>query len=380
MYKILINGLLLNEQFTGVQYYTENLLRAIGSKYNECIAIEVVLSKNYNGQIQTNNVLKVQKTQVNTSNRIKRIIFENFKLANYYRQNYYHLYHSPGYVLPYFWNHPSVVTIHDLITLDYPELCQKESALYFNLFFPNSIKKATKIIAVSNKVRDEIVNRFEILPNNIEVIYHGIDDSFKKVQSVDILNRIRNKYKLPQQFILFVGNIEPKKNLERLIEAFNQLKIHKALKHKLVVVGKNGWKYKSMYKLIQKLNIGSEILFTGYVPQEDLSGIYSLADLFVFPSLCEGFGIPPLEAMACETPVLVSNMGALPEITGGNCLQVSPYQIDDIAKGIYTLLMDKNLRKSTIENSKKWVKNFSWERAASQTMKVYEDVLSKKVF
>jgi glycosyltransferase involved in cell wall biosynthesis len=379
MYKVLINGLLLNNQFTGVQYYAENLMKAFSSANNLSLEINILLSKKYKGHLKANKILNINDIAIDTSNRIQRITFEHFRLAKYYKQHNFQLYHAPGYILPYFWNSPSIVTIHDLIALDYPEFCQRESVLYFNLFLPRSIKTATKIIAVSNKVKNDIINHFGISPDKIEVIYHGVDESYKKVQSEDILNRIRNKYQLPKQFLLFVGNIEPKKNLERLIEAFYQLKQQTDIKHKLVLVGKNGWRYKSLYDKISRFKLDDEILFTGYAPQQDLPSIYSLADLFVFPSLYEGFGIPPLEAMACETPVLISNQGALPEITGDNCLQVNPFDINDIAKGINTLLTNENAKKKMIENCKKWVKDFTWERAASQTMQVYEEVLSKNV-
>ena len=141
---------------------------------------------------------------------------------------------------------------------------------------------------------------------------------------------------------------------------------------KLVIAGQKGWKYSPVLDAITRLGISNEILLIGYVPEEDLPGIYSMADAFVFPSLYEGFGIPPLEAMACETPVLVSDKGALPEITGGRCLQVDPFDVNEIAKGMYQLLTDDNLRNKSIINGKEWVKQFSWEKAAKETLGVYE--------
>jgi glycosyltransferase involved in cell wall biosynthesis len=370
MSKVLINGLLLNDQFAGVQYYIENLFNAFSST-NKSLDVDILLTKNYKGNIKTNDISKID-----IAGRSQRIIFENLMLPKYYKQANYQLYHSPGYILPYFWKYPSVVTIHDLIALNYPEFCQTESTFYFKFFLPHSIKKATQIIAVSNKVKEDILNQFNILPDRINVIYHGINKCFKKIHSENELSRVRLKYNLSERFILFVGNIEPKKNLLRLIKAFYQLKKHSEFKHKLIIVGKNGWKYNSVYNTIEKLRISDEIKFTGYVEEGDLPAIYSLADAFVFPSMYEGFGIPPLEAMACETPVLVSKQGALIETTGGRCLQVDAYNIDDIAKGINTLLTDENLRKRTIEDGKKWIKPFTWERAADLTMKVYEKILA----
>ena len=371
MQKILINGLQLGDENTGVQYYTKNLYEELNKIETENFKFHLIRSP---VSSQLSICFRSSK-----NNRLKRICFENFFLPAYLRKNNYDLYHSPNYVLPYFLYFPSVLTIHDLITLNFPQFCQFKSVLYFRLFLPNSIKKATKIIAVSYKVKEDILRRFNIYPDKIEVVYQGVNPIFKKIRDKGILSKTRDKYYLPDQFLLFVGNIEPKKNLVRLIKAFDILRKTTELKHKLVIVGKKGWKYNSVFKTIYKLKIGNEIIFTGYVPEEDLPAIYSMADLFVFPSLYEGFGIPPLEAMACETPVLVSNKGALPETTGGKCLQVNPYDINDIAKGINTLLTDEALRTKTIENCKKWVKDFTWERAARQTIKVYERILFRDV-
>ena len=358
MLKILLNGLQLSDTNTGVQYYTENLFD--GLKKVNAVDINFQLLKSLpTGSLDRSN------------NRLKRVLFENTSLPSYFRKNNFDLYHSPNYVLPYFLDFPSVLTIHDLITFDYPKLCQNESVLYFRLLLPRSIKKATKIIAVSNTVRNDILRNFNVPEEKIEVIYHGINPIFKK--SLD--EAILKKYHLPDKYILFVGNIEPKKNLERLIKAFNLLKINTGIPHKLVIAGKKGWKYKPVFRAIAKLKIDKEIIFCGYVSECDLPVIYSMADLFVFPSIYEGFGIPPLEAMACETPVLISNTGALPETTGGRCLQVDPFDISELAKGMYQLLTDDNLRSKSIIDGKEFVKQFSLEKAAKETLSVYEQAI-----
>lgn len=375
MSKILINGLLLNEEFSGVQYYTENLLRALSCPNNKDIRLEVLLSKAYQGQLKPTNNLIIKKLEVNTVNRYKRIFFENFKLGDYHQKSRFQLYHSPSYILPYFWSQPSVLTVHDLITLNYPEFCQTESAVYFRLFLPRSIKKASKIIAVSNKVKNDIINSINVLSEKIEVIYHGIDQNYLLPVTDEELSRTRKKYYLPEKYILFVGNIEPKKNLERLVKAFHILRRNTGITHKLIIAGKRGWKYNGLYEVIHRLQIGKEIRFIGYVPDKDLHGIYKMANVFAFPSLYEGFGIPPLEAMACEVPVLISTDGALPEVTGGNCVQVNAYDVEDIAKGLYRLIVDDNLRGYLVSQGKNWVRRFTWERTARETMRVYEKTL-----
>lgn len=359
MQKVLINGLQLSDHNTGVQYYTRNL-------YEEFLKLN---EDRFNFQLL--QASSAGPCSFKRNKRIRRILFENFSLPTYFRKNNFDLYHSPNYVLPFWSNIPSVLTIHDLLTLDYPELCQEESVLYFKTALPFSVKKAIRIIAVSNTVKKDILRHFNIPEEKVKVIYHGVDPIFKRPMDEAILE----KYHLPKKYILFVGNIEPKKNLERLIRAFDLLKKNADIPHKLVIVGKKGWKCQSVFDTVTRLKITSEIVFTGYVPEEDLPVIYSMTDLFVFPSLYEGFGIPPLEAMACEVPVLVSNKGALPEITGGTCLQVDPFDMNEIARGMHQLLTNTHLRNKSVARGKEWVRQFTWEKTAKKTLNVYEQTI-----
>lgn len=374
MNKILINALLLNEKLSGVQYYIKNLLSEFESIKSSDLKCSTLLSSDYQKEINFNGV-NIETPTIDTKNRINRLLYEHVMLSKLF-SNRYDVLHAPGYILPYFWKKASVLTVHDLIALDYPQLCQNETVLYFKTLLPYSIKKASKVIAVSNTVKADILRRFDIEEEKISVIYHGINKQFKKIYPNNQKTEgVRIKYNLPNKYILFVGNIEPKKNLLNLINAFNKLKREKRIEHKLVIVGKKGWKYKPIFENISKLKIDNELIFTGYIPEEDLPTVYSMADLFVFPSLYEGFGIPPLEAMACEVPVMVSNSGSLPEITGGKCLQVDPFNIEEIASGIHKSLTDTGLRDKSILEGKKWVKQYSWEKSAKETLKVYEEAI-----
>ncbi|WP_025742485.1 glycosyltransferase family 4 protein [Aquimarina pacifica] len=353
MKKVFLNGLQIGRENTGVQYYAEYLYAELKKLKSNTIHIEISSSNNRNS--------------------LKRILYENFCLESYLKRKECDLYHTPNYVLPRFWKLPSIVTIHDLITLDYPDLCKNQSVVYFNLLMRSTLKKAKKIITVSNTVKLDIIRHFGVNEEKIKVIHLGIDPIFKKTENSDIAS----KYKLPEKYILFVGTIEGKKNLTRLLQAYKKLLQQDKITHKLVIVGKLGWKYKSMYQVIKEFDLEQQILFTGYVPKEDLPVLYSFADVFVFPSIYEGFGIPPLEAMACEVPVLVSREGASPEICGSACIKVDPYNIDDIANGIEILIHDEELRKKNIALSKEWVKQYSWEKTAKETIKVYEEVFNK---
>ncbi len=371
--KVLINGLQLSDENSGVQYYTNNLLKEI--RKLEDLQIKALVSKSYFPNIGVSDKLQFQYVDINSKNRLKRIYYENLKLHQFLRQEKFNLYHATNYLLPYFSKFKSVLTIHDLIAINHPQFCQNESVIYFSLLQSRSIKQATKIIAVSNTVKNEIIKKYNVPPEKIVTIYHGVNENFKKENDSFRLNEVKVKYNLPDKFILFVGNIEPKKNLKQLIEAYNLLRKKSEIIHKLVIVGKKGWKYNDVFKKVNELKLDKQVFFNGYIPEDDLPVIYSLADLFVFPSLYEGFGIPPLEAMACEIPVLVSNRGALPEITGGKCIQINPLDIEDIAEGMYNLITDNNLRKKSIEDSKNWVKTFTWEKAAKETVQVYEKIV-----
>ena len=379
MKKILINGLLLNKEFSGVQYYIENLLHELNQKVNPDLYIEIILSKGYSGSLNENEFFKIKTVEFNTQNRFARIYFENVLLPKYFTQNGFDLYHSPSYVLPYFANIPSVVTVHDLIALDFPTLCQNETAVYFNLFLPRSLAKSLKISAVSNTVKKDIITKFpNIAEDKVEVIYHGVHERFTKITDITKLTYVKLKYNLPPNFILFVGNLEPKKNLSRIIESFAALKKDRLFEHKLVIVGKKGWKFGSIFKLIKKYGLGQEVLFLGYVDEVDLPVIYSLADLLLFPSIYEGFGIPVLEAMACGCPVIVSDRGALPEVSGNICPQVNPYSVSEITQCILRLLSDDVQRNFQVRKGLVWSQNFKWITAAEKTISLYHSILLQK--
>lgn len=376
MKKVLINGLLLNQEFAGVQYSIENLLCAFSQVEKKDLYIEVLLSKGYKGNLTDNNSIKIKTINLNTSNRFARIFFENFILPKYFKKNGFNLYHSPAYVLPFFAKIPSIVTVHDLISLDFPALCQNETALYYNLFISKSIANATKVLTVSNTIKKDILKRFPYIDESkIEVIHHGIHKRFRRIKSLPLLAAIKAKYSLPSHFLLFVGNLEPKKNINRIIESFLVLKKDSAFQHKLVIVGKKGWKFGSIFDLLKKHDLQEEVLLLGYVDKEDLPAIYSLADIFLFPSLYEGFGIPVLEAMSCGCPVIVSNRGALPEISGNICPQVNPYSISEIVEKTNLLLHDKDQRNSQIEKGLQWSENFRWGTAAEKTLTLYHSTL-----
>jgi|RhiMetdeSRZDD1v2_1073273.scaffolds.fasta_scaffold17907_9 glycosyltransferase involved in cell wall biosynthesis len=376
MMKVLVNGLLMNDRFSGVEYSIEHLLQAISRKNISGQYIEVLVSDRYAGELKSKENFRLRDVQFSTAYKPGRVLYENFLLGKYFAKANFNLYHSTVYVLPFFSNIPSVLTVHDLIALDFPQFCKNRTAAYYNLFLPRSVHTAKRIIAVSNVVRRDIMQRFGISEEKIDVIHHGVDSLFKPVVCREMLRQVISRYQLPPKFILFVGNLEPKKNLVRLINAFIELRKNAAIEHKLVIAGKEGWKYRNIYHVVEREQLHSEVLFTGYVARKDLPAIYSLADLFVLPSLYEGFGLPVLEAMACGTPVLVSGEGALPEVTGNIFPSLDAYNIKDIARKLMLYLSDTALREKVIDYGLRRAREFSWDNAAAKTLMTYRQAIA----
>jgi len=375
MIKVLYNALHLTGQFSGVQHTEELLMKEAFHDLDTDMWFEVLCPKSYQPDFPELPFRKIKKIAIDSSCRWQRIGFEHFLLSRKFYKQKVDILHCPSYTLPWNWEGKSVVTIHDIIALDFPEYCSCANRAYFRIALPHSIRKADKIIAVSNTVKNDILRKFPNYSSKIEVIYHGIDDIFRETPSAKKLMEVQQKYKLPEKYILFVGNIEPKKNIARLIEAFKNLSKHSDMPHSLVIAGQFAWKYDDIMKI--KRQNDERIIFPGYIEQSDLPALYTLADLFVFPSLYEGFGIPPLESMACGTPVIVSDKGALPETTGGCASIVDPFSVDSITAAMLELLQNQTLRNQFIEKGKQHVQQFKWNRTWAETAKLYHSLIYK---
>jgi len=198
----------------------------------------------------------------------------------------------------------------------------------------------------------------------------------KPVADGSLLLKVRQRYRLPEQFLLYLGTIEPRKNIQALIKAYALLCREKGFCHKLVLAGDMGWKNEGLRELIQGLSLEDSIRFTGYVEDSDLPALYTLADLFVFPSLYEGFGLPVLEAMACGLPVVTSNVSSLPEVAGDAAVLIDPHSLDAIADGMRRMLVDRELRTKCIERGFERAKMFTWEKCAKETVAVFREAMA----
>ena len=268
-----------------------------------------------------------------------------------------------------------IITIHDLSPFLFPHTFDRITVLLHKLLLPRTLKTADKIITDSNSTKKDLVNYFNISEEKIRVILLAADEKFKRLNKEEI-NEVKQKHNLNFPFILYVGMLEARKNITALIKAFYKIK-KKKLPNKLVITGKKGWKYKEIFKTIDKLNLQKDVVFTGYVSDVDLPALYNAADLFVYPSLYEGFGLPPLEAMACGTPVITSNTSSLPEVVGDAGIMVDPHDVDGLADAMHKVLSNDGLREDMIKKGLKRAKIFNWEKCAKETLEVYEEAYNE---
>nr|WP_319538761.1 glycosyltransferase family 1 protein [uncultured Methanospirillum sp.] len=266
-----------------------------------------------------------------------------------------------------------IVTIHDLIPILYPQYVGSIFSIQAKLYYPYMLKRASKIITVSNHTKDDILKIYKIPDQKIEVVYSGVSNHFNP-SSPEEKKRIKQKYNLNHPFILFVGAIEPKKNIELLIKAYYICQKSNPY-FDLVIAGKKAWKFETVFKLIQSLNLSKKIHILNFVPYEDLPALYSSAEVFVFPSRYEGFGFPPLEAMKCGTPVITSNVSSLPEIMGKEGLMINPNDYEQLSELILKLLSDPEFHNQYSLYSLDRAKKFSWKKTASKTLEVYNSVI-----
>ena len=284
--------------------------------------------------------------------------------------------HFTNYLAPLTLGCPYVVNIHDMSLYITPRLHNFKKLALDRTLIPHVARRADAIITGSNSARDDIVRHLRVPRKKIKVISYAISPAFGPVTDPARLSAVREKYGIRVPYILYVGTIEPRKNIASLIRAFALLK-RRGLPHKLVIVGQPGWHFAPIYAEVERQALRCEVIFTGYVPFEDLPALYSAAESMAFPSLYEGFGLPVLEAMACGTPLVTSNSSALAEIAGVNALLVNPLSVSEIAAALHRLHKDPDLRQELRRRGLSRAAEFTWERLARSTLDLYEDVVGR---
>jgi glycosyltransferase involved in cell wall biosynthesis len=288
------------------------------------------------------------------------------------------VFHAPHYVLPAATGCRSVVTIHDCIHLMFPQYLPNRAAYAYALTSMwIAVRRSDRILTVSEASKRDIVHFFKVPPEKIVVVYNAIDERFRTPPSEEDVARVRERYQLAQGFVLYVGNIKPHKNLVRLIEAYDLLRHRGFDELKLLIIGDEISKLPALRRAVHTHKLHKHVRFLGYLPDETLAVLYRLADVFVFPSLYEGFGLPPLEAMACGTPVVTSNVSSLPEVTGDAAVLVDPYDVESIAEGIQRVLSNPALSAELRAKGVARAREFSWERSVARTRELYQEVGGK---
>jgi glycosyltransferase involved in cell wall biosynthesis len=282
----------------------------------------------------------------------------------------------PAHVMPLVCPVPSVVTVHDLGYLHYPEAHRLFDRWYLDWTTRRHALRATCVIADSQATRADLINHYQADPERIVVVYPGRDESLARVEATDVIHTAKARYGIGGDYLLFLGTLQPRKNLVRLVEAFGRLQ-SPAADLRLVLAGKKGWLYDDLFARVRALGLADRVVFTGYVADDDKSPLLSGAQALVYPSLYEGFGLPVLEAMTCGTPVLTSNVSSLPEVAGDAALLVDPLDVDAMAEGVSRLVTDHELRDSLIEKGYAQAREFSWAKAGHEVLQVLEAVAGK---
>lgn len=303
-----------------------------------------------------------------------RIAWEQLTLPSLIRQKHIDVLHSPVNVLPERLPRScaGVVTLHDLAFLRFPNVLTRSKRLYHRTFTVRSLKRATMIIAVSDSTRQDAVELVGIPAKRIQTVYTCINEQFSNVSKGEEVQSLRQKYGLTGGFLLYLGTLEPRKNIPTLIEAYARLRQTYNIQEKLVIAGGKGWLYDTIFAKVQALGLESEVIFPGFIPDEEQTTWYAAAAAFVYPSLYEGFGLPVAEALACGTPTVTTNVSSLPEAGVGLALTVEPHDVTAMADALHTALTDVALREKCRAMAPTMAERFSAHTMVQQTLRVYE--------
>lgn len=374
--RVVIDGRSIRAGKTGVGVYTENVVRELAALGRDDEFI-LIVSEEPRGLIADN--LRVVRFGV-LKRRFVHRAWENTFLPFFLRRMRADVYFSPSFILPllpgknlmhqptarkgYFRTLKLVATVHDLVAFLYPQTTTRLMQLRLRLFLPPSLRVADLIITDSAGSKRDIVRLFRVPEGKVQVVPLGKNEQFARISDSSLLAITREQYKLPQTFILYVGTIEPRKNLDLLFRAYGQLSADLRTEVKLVVAGGLGWRYEPLLSILREQGLENDVHFTGYVSDEHLPALYNLANIFVYPSLYEGFGLPVLEAMACGLPVVVSNRSSLPEVVGDAGILIDPTNVKELARILESLLKDRGQRKKLAAASLAQAQKFSWRATA----------------
>ncbi len=371
---IAFDGTTIRPGRTGVGYYSEHLLRHLAARA-DADAITVISNR----PIDTEAPLPESvKTEVCAA-WAPRLVWMQAHAPRLLRRLRADVVHFTNGMVPLALPVPTIVTIHDMSLTLFPRFHPPRRVALNRPFVHVAARRADAIITVSQAARRDIVRLFGIDECRVHVVHEAAAPAFRPVRDAAALERVRDRYGLADRFVLYVGTIEPRKNLPLLLEAFARRRRAAGLPHQLVCVGPYGWLSRDVDHQIDRLGVRDAVRFTGYVPFEDLPCLYSLAEMFVFPSVYEGFGLPVVEAMACGTPVIVGAAAALAEVGGDAVCRVDPLSVESLGEALVSLAHDRERRRQMSALGLRRSAQFSWERTAAETLDVYRSVVLARV-
>jgi len=360
-----------NYRSAGISWYIYNLLRQL----DQGQATYQYTAFLHDRVFQASRRLRLHYSPFSTAKPIARILWEQLFQPIALKQAKVDLYHALAFVAPLALPCPFVMTIYDLSFRRYPEAFRPFNRFYLNTFTRQSAKRAQAIITISESTRQDVIRFFNVAPEKVCTIYCGVDDTFQPLPPAQV-EAFRSRQGLPDQFVLFLGTIEPRKNVAGLIKAYSAWHKQDKRAPKLFVGGGKGWYYEQVFELVTQLGLAEKVIFPGYLPQEDLRLWYNAATMFVYPSYFEGFGLPVLEAMACGTPVITSNVSSLPEVAGDAALLIDPTDTNLLAQTMYQVFSDFDLRQTIRRKGLMRGAMFSWQKTANETNDLYSQTLS----
>jgi glycosyltransferase involved in cell wall biosynthesis len=356
----------------GISWYIINLLRNLAGVSPDTLRYSAFLSdKNFHDPS-----LALHVSRLPTQRPVIRIFWEQFVQPLALRQKKVDLLHALAFVAPVVSPCPYVVTVYDLSFLRYPDAFKPFNRWYLSRGTARSVKQAKAVIAISESTRQDVVNLLGVSPERVHTVYCGANANFHPLPQAEV-EAFRLARQLPATFVLYLGTLEPRKNVDGLIRAYALWRERQPHAPPLVVAGGKGWYYDQIFALVESLNLTEAVRFPGYIPQSELTLWYNAATLFVYPSHFEGFGLPVLEAMACGTPVITSTESSLPEITGpeGIARLVNPTDDEALATAMAQVTADTGLRASMAERGIRRAAEFTWEKTARETAAIYQQVL-----
>jgi len=367
--KIGIDATSLSRKITGIENYTFNLCKTLLSfdKVNSYVIF-------FRKQIH-HDLLSFQKTNKFLLSPYDNQIFcEQFWLPYIILKEKLDVVHFPAFPPGLFVYEKCIITLHDATMWKHPCTLSWKNKIYMKPLTILALKKSEKIITVSESSKKDIITYCNVGNNKIINTGESISEKFMIIEDKNKLNKVRLRYNLPDKYILAVSSIEPRKNIESILQAYSILKSKNTIDYKLVLVGRKAWGSKNVQERVNDLKINDDVVFTDYIGGEDLICVYNMASLFVYPSFYEGFGLPPLEAMACGAPVLASDIEVFKEVLGDAAILVSPTDVKAIANNIYIIMNNHILRNELKEKGLERVKSLSWEDVAKKTIGIYESI------